>query len=131
MSVCVQREANTRIGCHVQDVYRERPPQKSGGIFRPHGGSANVGGVRRKKTWAGGVLERAVVQVRARQAEAGPLVHSDTEGCVSWEQAWTGPSPCSGWLRAACIQGEGSPGDTRGPEGSGRAMGRGGPLLQI
>lgn len=38
-----------------------------------------MGGVRREKSWAGGVLERAVVQVRAHQAGAGasgPLRHS-------------------------------------------------------
>ena len=71
VSVCPLRsKGQDRMPC-PRCLSRERPPQKSGGIFRPHSRSAKVGGVRKEKTWAGGVLEVEVVQVRARQAEGG------------------------------------------------------------
>lgn len=131
MSVCVQREANTRTGCHVQDVYRERPPQKSGGIFRPHGGSANVGGVRREKTWAGGVLERAVVQVRARQAEAGasgPLRHSRL--CLMGAGV-DGTITLLRLAQGSLHTGRGVPRGHQGSRGQWPGDGSLGPLLQI
>ena len=79
-----------------------------------------MGGMRREKTWAGGILEVAVVHVRARQAEGGapgPLLQSRL--CLTG----AGMHRTLGLLRAARTQGEWSPGNTTGPEGSGRAMG--------
>lgn len=85
-----------------------------------------MGGVRGEKSWAGGVLEVAAVQVRACQAEgraSGPLPQSRL--CLTGA-GMHGPLALLRLAQSSPHTGRGVPGEDEGPEGSGQATGHGG-----